>query len=177
MRPLAVALLKWKGHFARRCLIMHAIEHYDAPRIVPSTVSAETAQQVMTYMTEFLFEHTKAFYNLTAANDEHTILRSILEHALVHDLRTFSANDLTQGSRQLAKIDRSDLKRFMYKPLGYGKILMRQNGKTVRHDSVAIEMNPFLFARNQELAQKLRERNALWEANWKAAQKKPKPAK
>ena len=173
--PLAVALLKWKGYFARRCLIMHAMEHYDKPHM-PSTVSAETAQQVMTYMTEFLFEHTRAFYNLAAANDEHTILRSILEHALVHTLRTFSANDLARGSRQLAKIDRSDLKRFMFKleALGYGKILARQNSKTVRHDSVAIEMNPFLFARNQELAQKLRERNALWEANWKAAQKKPK---
>lgn len=174
---LAMGLLKWGGYFARRCLIMHTISHYDTKPTMPSTVSAEIAHQVFTYMTEYLFEHTKAFYSLAGANDEHEILRLILEHALVHRLETFTANDLAHGSRQLAKIDRRDLKRFMFKleALGYAKVLRDPIGpksKRQRYDSVALEMNPYLFTQNVELAKKLRDRNAAWVERWKAARER-----
>ena len=84
----------------------------------------------------------------------------------------------TEGKRTLlveveGRHGRPDLRRFSEKleALGYCKIMARNNGKTVRHDSLTIEMNPYIFTENVERAKQLRERNALWEANWKAAQK------
>lgn len=167
---LSAALGKWDATFVRRCLINHVIEHVDKT-FIPIKISAETVNQVYTYMTEFLFEHMQAFYNLAAANDEHDTLRRIVEFALLRGLPMLSAEDMASGSRQLRQIERRDMRRFMEKleAMGYGKILAR--GKNNRHNSIVMEMNPYLFSLNKELRERLKRRNDAWNTSWKAAQK------
>jgi hypothetical protein len=166
---LTAALRKWESQFARRCLVSHLIENIDKDQI-PGMISGDTCQQVFNYMTEYQFEHTKAFYNLLLGNDEHDLLRNIVEHALIHDKRIMTVADLVEGSRQFAKIDRSSVKRFMEKleAMGYCRQLAR--GKGDRFDTVKMAMNPFVFSQHTELQAKLKRRNAIWHELWLAKQ-------
>jgi hypothetical protein len=155
-KVLAGHIGKFKGMFARLCLLFHCIENIDAST---EYISAETARRVAKFMNEYLLQHAVAFYIGTMGlSDDHERLIDIAGYILAHKLDHLTTREIARGSHGMRALEKRETDRLFEQLEAYGWII-REQGR--RYFDVVWKVNPEahrLFAAKAEEEKKHRER-------------------
>jgi hypothetical protein len=156
-KKLAAHIGKYKGLFARLCLLWHTIESLD--KKWPGFIDADIAQRVAKFMNEFRLQHAIAFYiGLLGLSDQHDRLLDVGGYILAHELDSLTRRDIQRGSRSMRGLEKRDTDRIFEQLEAYGW-LERQIGK--RYTDVTWIVNPEvhrLFAAKAKEERERRER-------------------
>ena len=137
-KKLAAHIGKYKGLFARLCLLWHTIETIDDKW--PSIIDTDIAQRVTKFMNKYLFQHAVAFYiGLLGLSDQHDRLLDVGGYILAHKLNTLTTRDIQRGNRSMRGLEKRDTDRIFEQLEAYGW-LERQTGK--RFTDVDWAVNP-----------------------------------
>ena len=128
---------KFKGMFARYCLLFHCIETVDAPS---PEISADVARRVAEFMNDYLLQHAIAFYIGTVGmSDDNEILIELAGYILANKLARLSTRDIARGSTLMRSLDKRETERVCEQLEAYGW-LTRKEGR--RYLDVVWEVNP-----------------------------------
>ncbi len=118
-RKLASHIGKYDGIYARLCIIWHCIKYctidptdnFEAGPPLPQQIDAATAQEVATFMEQFLLPHAVAFYFGTLGlSDNHDRLCAIASYILAHQLDKISNRDVQRGDRAMRGLEDKDIR-------------------------------------------------------------------
>lgn len=100
-RPMAIALAKWDGTFARLLLLMHVAEHAQTGTYPPNEVSGETAERTERLMS-FFFDHLLFFYTSIVSSSENTSHADWLAgYILARKMDSLTIRDIVRAYRAL----------------------------------------------------------------------------
>jgi Protein of unknown function (DUF3987)/Primase C terminal 2 (PriCT-2) len=153
-KKLAAHIIKYKGLFARLCLLWHCIENID--NRWPSYVDEDIAQRVADFMNNYLLQHAVAFYiGLLGMSDQHDRLLDVGGYILAHKLDALTTRDIQRGSRSMREMEKRDTDRIFEQLEAYGW-LKRVPGR--RYGDVTWEVNPQVHRLFAKKAKEERER-------------------
>jgi hypothetical protein len=161
-KKLAAHIGKYKGLFARLCLLWHTIENHDEKW--PIDVDVDVAERVKQFMNEYLLKHAIAFYiGLMGMSDQHDRLLAVAGYILAHNLKTLTPRDIQRGDRTMRGLERRDTDRICEQLEAFGW-LMREMGR--RYSDVRWIVNPevhrvFAAKAAEEREQRQRERDEI----------------
>ena len=105
---LAAHIGKYRGMFARLCLIWHCIEHAFDDKL-PDTISEDVAKRVAIFVHGFMLKHAAAFYvGMLGLSSHHDRLANIASYILAHKLERVTTRDIQRGDRSMRKLERRD---------------------------------------------------------------------
>ncbi|MBY3054470.1 DUF3987 domain-containing protein [Rhizobium leguminosarum] len=118
---LAAHLGKYKGIFARLCVIWHCIEtHGDRP---DARISGPTAARVRDFLFDFLYEHAIAFYtDVIGLSERQDEMQSIAGWILTHKPETFTLRDVIKDCRAVRNMDHPTVEAILQRLDAFGWI-------------------------------------------------------
>jgi hypothetical protein len=153
-KKLAAHVGKYKGLFARLCLLWHCIEKID--NRWPSFVDEDIAQRVAKFINDFLLQHAIAFYiGILGLSDQHDRLLAVAGYILAHKRESLTTRDIQRGDRTMRELEKRDTDRIFEQLEAYGW-LERVPGR--RYGDVTWEVNPEVHRLFAKKAKKERER-------------------
>lgn len=119
-RKLASHLGKFNGMFVRLCVLWHCIEHIDGD--MPLEVSEATAQRVATFLHQFIFRHSMAFYSgILGLSANQEILCDVAGYILAHEEHeAVTTRIFMRGSMAMKRVGHEDRTRILEELTEFG---------------------------------------------------------
>jgi hypothetical protein len=104
---LASHIGKYKGIFARLCVVWHCIENTNAFGNLPTVISGPTAHRVATFLHEFLLRHAISFYvGVLGFSDDNDALTATAGYILTHpEKEELAFRDLKRSRTAMKPLD------------------------------------------------------------------------